>query len=173
MYKLLLFVFLLVGCSQNNSGINIENPEETSETFQEILGNENEVEVSVQDWVFGMRDTYELDQENSFFLTSDGEKIEQINLNSVTKEEVQLILEELDFPTSEIFEEMLGYTEEELEDFPSNLTDEHFTNYNGTGVNLRINSAFNNKAIGFSLYDYNEPYGMNIVFDEDRFEDFK
>lgn len=167
-----LAVFMLAGCEASaNEGINPSSPEDTVEVLQNLLGNEGIPEPELADMHWGLRESYTLDEDNFLFLNEDGDEIEQINLRSVTEEEARAALELIGFPEVGIFEDMFNYTEEEMEDDIS--TKEHFTNYEGVGVNLRVNQDVESPGGDFMLFDYEDPYHLMILFNEDRFDTFR
>lgn len=164
----MLSTFILAACS--STGIDATNPEQTARSLQSILGVEGEVEPYLEEWGSGIRKTYSIDEQSVFFLDKEEEMIEQINLRSLTKDEVLQVLDDLEFPDAYSFEYMLEYTNEELENITSSMTTQSFTNYQGIGINLKINDPEDHFVQSFEI---DKPYGMNIVFNEERFEVFE
>lgn len=167
-----LTLIFLSGCSVSaKNEIDSESPEKTVEVLQNLLGNEEMPEAELADMHFGLRESYTLDEHNFLFLDETGNEIEQINLLSVSKEEARAALELVGFPEAEIFEDMLNYTEEDMQDTVK--TKEHFTNYEGVGIELKINESTKIPGSDFSLFDYDDPYNLMILFNEERFDSFK
>lgn len=163
-----IIVLLLSACS--STGIDATKPEQTANSLQEILNVDGEVEPHLEEWSDGIRQTYEIDEYSTFFLDKDEEKIEQINLRNLSKDEVVTILEDLEFPEAYSLESMLDYSETELENVDATMITESFTNYQGVGVQLIINNPSDHFVQSFNI---NKPYRMTIIFNEDRFEIFE
>lgn len=160
-----------MGCDINTEqNINPEKPEDTVVLLQEILSNEEIPEREHMDMFDGIREGYTLDEQNFLFLTKTGDEIEQINLLDITKEEAEEVLSLIGFPEVSTFVTMLNYSEEERED-SANIKS-HFTSYEGVGVKLEVNEDMLTPG-GAVLFEYDEPYSLSIVYNEDRFDDFK
>ena len=161
----------LVGCDTSaGQDINPKAPDDTVVLLQEVLSNEQIPETEHMDLYDGIREGYVLDEQNFIYLTKDGNEIEQINLIDITKEETEATLGLIGFPEVPTFVTMLNYSEEERED--STNIKSHFTSYEGVGLRLKINEDMLTPG-GTVLFEYDEPYNLTIVYNEDRFDLFK
>lgn len=157
----LFIAAILAGCSQSN-GVSVEDPRNTADFFNDELDINNELVETTAEYYDGIKDVIEID-EDTIVVLNDEDSVEQVHFNNRNKEEVMQILDLIEFPTdSDSIEQALSIT-------PVVATvdnNNYFTNYEGTGVFIDI-------ALPSYVEDEDRPYSLLLLYNEDRFDDFK
>lgn len=166
MKKLLsLSLLLLVLSACGTNGIDKADPKGSAEYIKKELAIDEEIKEDQIEYYKGIKDVYTLG-DNSEVVIADDETIEQINFNFVDEKDIVKILEIADFPEADSVNNL---TEKYYTDIASvGSYDENmvFTNHDDVGVYVSTASEFSKK-------ENDKPFNLAILYNADRFEEFR
>lgn len=154
--KSFLFFSMLILASCGTNGVDSENPEQTAEFFQKSLKPDSEVTLTKEEFADGLQDVYEFG-ENEYLIVTHDKQVQQVNFRNAKKEDVESIIELIEFPETY---SITSFLEEETE------STEVFTKYEGVGIFLEKKGDLMKEIAG------NNPYSLILIYDEDRLEYF-
>lgn len=156
-----MFSLFLIGCSKNN--IDLEDPEDTAKFFQKSLYPDEELIFNKTEFSDGVQDVYEFNETNWLIATHD-KKVQQINFTNLDANEVEPILDLINFPDTHSITSLLNESSEGNDNESADI--KVFTKYEGVGVQLSMKSEFSKEIMG------DKPFSMIIIYDEETLEKF-
>lgn len=146
--------------------IDPNRPEATTSYISEIFQGDGSYVESQEEWDMGIRATYRPIPAIDVILDSKDDNIEQINIRGVSKEDIKNVLSHMSFPLTDAMDSVLN------EDNPT--YEDYFTSYDGVGVKINFYNEMDRALMHMTYGSYPEKdFGMNIIFNEDRFKEFK
>ena len=168
-YLLLLIISIfLTACSGNQ--IDIESAENTAEYINRELGYDDKVEARDYDEDNRVHTKFHLNDD--FYVTeNEDDSVREIVFRNVEEEEIDMILELIDFPRTETVNRIVDdYNSTEYESDIDNLvnTEAGFIIYEDVGLFITGDYAVRHS----NWTSDTAPYDLIFVYDEDNFEDW-